>query len=148
MSLTDLVKNHITEYFRAQTLSLDEAKLTWAKILEIIEGSTKDLLTDSYLHHFWLSRFEYLPQKKIFKALKRKGGGGTSVVAQKCEIASCRASTLGMMASLNDSQSTVRRHRPAWLNLVFLSYDPAISSDTAISSGSLAANSDVPKSAA
>ena len=34
------------------------------------------------------------------------------VVSSKYEIANCRASTLGTMASLNRSQSTVQRHRP------------------------------------
>jgi hypothetical protein len=72
LSLTDLVKNHFTKYLKPKTASVDQTKVKWGKILETIEGSSVDLSTDAFIHHFWLSRFDYLPQKKLFKTLKRR----------------------------------------------------------------------------
>ena len=74
LSLTDLVKNHVTRHLKAKNVSVDQAKEKWTRILETIEGSTCDLSTDSFLHHFWLSRYDYLPAKGLFRELKRKIG--------------------------------------------------------------------------
>jgi len=72
LSLTDLVKNHVTKHLKSQSASVDQTKLKWERILETIEGSPLDLKTDSFIHHFWLSRYDYLPSKTLFKTLRRK----------------------------------------------------------------------------
>ena len=72
LSLTDLVKNHVTKHLKSQSASLDQAKVKWERILETIEGSSLDLRTDSFIHHFWLSRYDYLPSKTLFKTLRKK----------------------------------------------------------------------------
>jgi hypothetical protein len=74
LSLTDLVKNHVTKHLKALSASVDQAKVKWGQILETIEGSSSDLDTDTFIHHFWLSRYDYLPAKDLFKELKRKIG--------------------------------------------------------------------------
>jgi len=74
LSLTDLVKNHVTKHLKASSASVDQAKVKWEQILETIEGSSKDLETDTFIHHFWLSRYDYLPAKSLFKELKRRIG--------------------------------------------------------------------------
>lgn len=74
LSLTDLVKNHVTKHLKAASASLDQAKVKWGQILETIEGSSKDLDTDTFIHHFWLSKYDYLPAKSLFKELKRRIG--------------------------------------------------------------------------
>lgn len=72
LSLTDLIKNHVTKNLKAQSASLDQTKVKWEKVLETIEGSSLDLRTDSFIHHFWLSRYEYLSSKTVFKTLRKK----------------------------------------------------------------------------
>ena len=72
LSLTDLVKNHLTKHLIAKSTSLDQAKEKWQSILQVIEGSSVDLTTDGFLHHFWLSKYDYLPAKRIFKVLKKQ----------------------------------------------------------------------------
>jgi len=72
LSLTDLVKNHVTKHLKSQSASLDQAKVKWERILETIEGSSLDIRTDSFIHHFWLSRYDYLPSKTLFKTLRKK----------------------------------------------------------------------------
>jgi len=72
LSLTDLVKNHVTKHLKAQSASVDQTKVKWERILETIEGSSRDLRTDSFIHHFWLSRYDYIPAKNLFKTLRKK----------------------------------------------------------------------------
>jgi hypothetical protein len=74
LSLTDLVKNHVTKHLKASSASVDQAKVKWEQILETIEGSSIDLETDTFIHHFWLSRYDYRPAKSLFKELKRRIG--------------------------------------------------------------------------
>ncbi len=74
LSLTDLVKNHVTKNLKAKSASVDQPKVKWERILETIEGSSVDLDTDTFIHHYWLSRYDYLPAKSLFKELKRRIG--------------------------------------------------------------------------
>jgi Protein of unknown function DUF262/Protein of unknown function (DUF1524) len=78
LSLADLVKNHITKHLKAASASVDQPKLKWEQILETIEGSSADLEMDTFIHHFWLSRYDYLPAKSLFKELKRRIGKAES----------------------------------------------------------------------
>ena len=72
LSLTDLVKNHVTKHLKSQSASVDQTKVKWERVLETIEGSSLDLRTDSFIHHFWLSRYDYLSSKNLFKMLRKK----------------------------------------------------------------------------
>jgi hypothetical protein len=78
LSLTDLVKNHITKNLKARSASVDQPKVKWGRILETIEGSSVDLDTDTFIHHMWLSRYNYLSAKSLFKELKRRIGQAES----------------------------------------------------------------------
>lgn len=72
LSLTDLVKNHVAKHLKSKSASIDQTKIKWEQILETIEGSTCDLNTDAFIHHFWLSKYDYFPAKSLFKEIKRK----------------------------------------------------------------------------
>ncbi len=72
LCLTDLVKNHVNKHLKSRSASVDQTKVKWERILETIEGSSCDLATDVFIHHFWLSRYDYLPAKNLFKDLKRR----------------------------------------------------------------------------
>lgn len=74
LSLTDLVKNHVTKHLKTKSVSVDQTKVKWSRVLQTIEGSSCDLSTDKFIHHFWLSRYDYLPAKGLFKELKLKIG--------------------------------------------------------------------------
>lgn len=74
LSLTDLVKNHLTKHIKSQNPMSDQVKIKWKRILETIESSSADLDTDTFIHHFWLSRFDYRPAKTLFKVLKKQVG--------------------------------------------------------------------------
>jgi len=72
LALADLVKNHLTKHIKGKNPQSDAVKVKWKQLLETIEGSSVDLKTDAFIHHFWLSKYDYLPAKNLFKVLKKR----------------------------------------------------------------------------
>lgn len=72
LDLADLVKNHFTRLIKQKTKGLDQAKDKWDKLRETIEGSKVDITTDTFIHHYWLSRYEYITAKALFKSFKKR----------------------------------------------------------------------------
>jgi len=71
LALGDLVKNHFTKNLKAKNKGLDQTTIKWNRIRETIEGSRVDLDTDTFIYHWWLSKYEYVASKKIFKEFRR-----------------------------------------------------------------------------
>ncbi|WP_289022011.1 DUF262 domain-containing HNH endonuclease family protein [uncultured Salegentibacter sp.] len=71
LRVSDLVKNHLTKMLPKKNKSVDLSKDKWTEARTIIEGSNVDLNMDSFLHHLWLSKYEFTTQKKLFKSLKQ-----------------------------------------------------------------------------
>ncbi len=69
---SDLVKSHLTKLLKPGNKNVDLTKDTWQKMVELIEGSQADLSVTTYLHHYWLSKYEYVTVKNLYKDLKRK----------------------------------------------------------------------------
>jgi uncharacterized protein with ParB-like and HNH nuclease domain len=75
---TDLVKNHLSRLTKPKNDNVDLTKDKWNSIVELIEASSADISTDSFLHHFWLSQYDYTTAKKLFKAVRRKVNKGNA----------------------------------------------------------------------
>lgn len=71
LSLSDLVKNHIYRHLK-DTDDVDEAKLKWDTISDVIFKSSSDLSLDTFIYHFWASRYELVPIKNLFPAIRKK----------------------------------------------------------------------------
>ena len=56
----DLVKSHLTKLLKPSNKNVDHTKDAWNSMVEVIEGSSADLSVSNYLHHYWLSRHEYV----------------------------------------------------------------------------------------
>lgn len=69
---SDLVKGHLTKLLRPSNKNVDLTKDAWNTMVEIIEGSTADLDVTTYLHHYWLSRYEYVTVKALYRDVRRK----------------------------------------------------------------------------
>jgi hypothetical protein len=69
---SDLVKSHLTKLLKPTNKNVDHAKDCWNKMMGIIEESQADLSVTNYLHHYWLSRHEYVTAKGLYKDFKRK----------------------------------------------------------------------------
>jgi hypothetical protein len=69
---SDLVKSHLTKLLKPTNKNVDHTKDAWNKMIEIIEESQAELTVTNYLHHYWLSRHEYVTAKALYKDFKRK----------------------------------------------------------------------------
>ncbi|MBK1674984.1 RloF protein [Ectothiorhodospira shaposhnikovii] len=70
LALTDLVKNHFTKHLKAKG-DVDIARIKWENIQEVIHNSSEGLSSDNFIYHFWASRYEAIPQKKLFPKFKK-----------------------------------------------------------------------------
>lgn len=70
LALTDLVKNHFSKHLKAQG-AVDHTKLKWKQMLETIHNSSTDISSDDFIYHFWASRYEAVPLKKLFPKVKK-----------------------------------------------------------------------------
>ena len=71
LALTDLVKNHFSKHLKPKG-EVDHAKLKWQRMLETINNSSADISSDSFIYHFWASRYQSVPLKKLFPVFKKE----------------------------------------------------------------------------
>lgn len=70
LTLSDLVKSHLVRLLKPTNKGVDLAKDKWDKIAQMFEQA--DLEISTFILHFWLSRYEYTTEKKLYKALKAR----------------------------------------------------------------------------
>ncbi|MGH8037529.1 MAG: DUF262 domain-containing protein [Stenotrophomonas sp.] len=70
LALADLVKNHFSKTIKKANRDLDQVSLKWARVRETIEGK-RELDTDTFIYHWWLSKHEYTAQKNIYKEFRK-----------------------------------------------------------------------------
>jgi hypothetical protein len=80
LTVSDLVKNHLTRILKPKNKAVDAAREKWESIRTHFDESEEDIDINRFLHHSWLSRHPYLPEKKLFREIKRTIG---KTVAQK-----------------------------------------------------------------
>ena len=51
---------------------MDLARDKWNQIQQTFEESQVELSVSTFVHHFWLSRYEYITEKKLYKALRMR----------------------------------------------------------------------------
>jgi hypothetical protein len=70
LRVSDLFKSYITNLIKPTNHNVDLIKDKWHKMVELIEQTQGELSFDSFLHHFWLSKYDYVTAKKLYKKLK------------------------------------------------------------------------------
>jgi len=70
LTLSDLVKSHLVRLLKPTNKGVDLAKDKWERIGGLFEPLELDIST--FILHFWLSRYEYITEKKLYKALKAR----------------------------------------------------------------------------
>lgn len=73
LSVADLFKNHFTKHLKSKG-SVDAVKLKWTSVLQMIHESSADLTPDAFLYHFWASRHDAAPLKKLYAVMKKRVG--------------------------------------------------------------------------
>jgi len=72
LTLSDLVKSHLSRLLKPGNKGVDLTKDNWLEIAETFEESQADLNISTFIHHFWLSRYDYVTEKKLYKALRKQ----------------------------------------------------------------------------
>jgi uncharacterized protein with ParB-like and HNH nuclease domain len=72
LTLSDLVKGHLVRLLKPSNSGVDLAKDKWNSIQKTFEESAAELTVSTFIHHFWLSRYEYITEKKLYKALRKR----------------------------------------------------------------------------
>jgi uncharacterized protein with ParB-like and HNH nuclease domain len=72
LTLSDLVKSHLARLLKPSNKGVDLTKDKWSKIAETFEESQADLSVSTFIHHFWLSRYDYITEKKLYKSLRKR----------------------------------------------------------------------------
>jgi uncharacterized protein with ParB-like and HNH nuclease domain len=68
----DLIKNYLTRMLPPKNPEVDATKLKWTKWLTELASSAVSIDPSMYLHHFWLSRHEYVSEKTLYKGVKTR----------------------------------------------------------------------------
>jgi len=71
LTVSDLVRTHITRLLPQANRNVDRAKDRFNAVVSDFEASREELSVNSFLHHYWLSKYEYTTEKKLYRALKR-----------------------------------------------------------------------------
>ncbi len=72
LSPADLIKSYLTKLLKPVNKHVDIAKDSWTKMVSTIEGSQANFTVTTFLHHYWLARYEYVTAKNLYKDIKRK----------------------------------------------------------------------------
>lgn len=72
LNVADLVKAYLTRLLPTKTVGVDTAKMRWEQVLGTIESSSAEIDIVGFLHHYWLSKYEYTTVKKLFKEIKKR----------------------------------------------------------------------------
>lgn len=70
LTAADLAKNHILRLIPARGRDLDRAKDHWRDIQINLEEAKKSIQVTTFLHHHWLSKYPFITEKLLYKAIK------------------------------------------------------------------------------
>ena len=71
LTVSDLVKNHLTRLIQPTHKGVDTTKDKWNAILEMFLKTETPISVNRFLHHSWLSKKPYTTEKKLFKEIKK-----------------------------------------------------------------------------
>ncbi len=71
LTVSDLVRTHITRLIPQGNANVDRAKERFNDVVDSFEASSDDVSVNTFLHHYWLSKYDYITEKKLYKRLKK-----------------------------------------------------------------------------
>lgn len=72
LEVADLIKAHLTKLIRPANARRDYAKDTWNETRDLLAASGVGININTFLHHFWVSRADYVAAKKLYNQFSRK----------------------------------------------------------------------------
>lgn len=70
LTTSDLIKNLILKKLKSKNATLDQAKQAWTSLIKQFDDINENNILDSFLLHFWLSKYSYTTDKKLFSSVK------------------------------------------------------------------------------
>lgn len=72
LAVADLLKNHLLNRIRVRNKRADAARDEWDEMRKYLDEASPAVDTDRFIQHWWLSQEDYVAQKKLFKAIRKK----------------------------------------------------------------------------
>ncbi len=72
LTAADLLKNFIFSKLPAQDNGIDAAKEIWSNIENNVESAKGPLNVSKFIRYYWLSRYSFVAEKKLYKEVKRE----------------------------------------------------------------------------
>jgi hypothetical protein len=73
LALSDLLRNHFTKFIKPES-GVDQSKLKWGKVLDVIGSAPIVLDPDTFIVHSWQSRYDFVTKAKAFQKVKQRVG--------------------------------------------------------------------------
>jgi uncharacterized protein with ParB-like and HNH nuclease domain len=71
LTTPDLVKNLLLKKLQSKSISIDEAKESWSRVVKKFNDVSDSDVMDTFLLHFWISKYDYTSDKKLFSFVKQ-----------------------------------------------------------------------------
>lgn len=71
LALSDLLRNHFTKFIKPEA-GVDQSKLKWGKVLDVIGSAPMPLDPDTFIVHSWQSRYDFVTKAKAFQKVKQR----------------------------------------------------------------------------
>lgn len=71
LTAADLLKNYLFSKLPRRDDGIDSAKDTWSMIENNVENTKGPLNVSKFIRYFWLSKYSFTPEKKLYKEVKK-----------------------------------------------------------------------------
>ena len=71
LTSSDLIKNYLSRMLPAANAQLDRVKLIWQEVNDKIDQAPGQVTFNTYLLHYWLSKYEYTSNNKLYYSVKK-----------------------------------------------------------------------------
>lgn len=71
LTAADLLKNHLFQRLPKQEEGIDFAKEAWLTIENNIEKAEGPLNVSKFIRYYWLSKYSFIPEKRLYKEVKK-----------------------------------------------------------------------------
>lgn len=70
LALSDLLRNHFAKFIKPES-GVDQSKLKWGKVLDVIGSAPMPLDPDTFIVHSWQSRYDFVTKARAFQKVKQ-----------------------------------------------------------------------------
>lgn len=71
LGVSDLTKNHVLRFLRSGN-AIDTTREKWNNIQKTIGHANFDISMNSFITHHWISKYEYLTERKLFQSMRKE----------------------------------------------------------------------------